>query len=91
MSKLDQIRALREAQYRERVNLVEQQAFPAPILRDRECNAPVPAGQSDLSSPQRLRAIKHSNRGRPRKTSDGFDKAAYQREYMRKRRAEAKE
>ena len=29
-------------------------------------------------------------RGRPRKTEAGFDKAAWQRDYMRKRRAEGK-
>jgi hypothetical protein len=29
-------------------------------------------------------------RGRPRKTGEGFDKAAWQRDYMRKRRAEGK-
>lgn len=91
MSKLDQIRALREARHKEHVSRPKQPIIPKAVIEEFEDTTPsVSVGVPSTPEQQKKNAAKRAQRGRPRKTEEGFDKATWQREYMRKRRAEGK-
>ena len=90
MSKVDQIRALREARYKEQSAPVKQPKIPKVVIDEFERLPSVTVGVPSTPEQQRENAVKRVKRGRPRKTDEGFDRPAYMRDYMRKRRAEAK-
>ncbi len=81
--KSDQLRALREANY-ERAQ--QERSQPSKIVEG--LRQAVEHAQGKRECKTTAIVVKH---GRPRKTEAGFDKTAYQRDYMRKRRTAAKE
>src|SRR4030095_5136442 len=92
--KSDQLRAMREARHAD-TNRGLRVSPPAPRNPDDEAGDGVmlesiahpPGLIDDIADAIQSGKLSLKKRGRPRKTEDGFDKAAWQREYMRKKRA----
>ena len=80
MSKLDQLRALRERQYQAAAKRLDEYVSPLTTMPPAEKEAVLSDDGPEISG-----EIKQKRA--PRGT---FDRVAYQREYMRKRRAKAK-
>jgi hypothetical protein len=90
--KSDQIRAMREANYAEQQKAVRRCFKACVVLRIKKPMEPAPkAGVPSKAILQQLADDVKPKRGRPRKTQEGFDKAEWQRDYMRKLRAQQKD
>jgi hypothetical protein len=78
MSKLDQLRAQREAWFSE----LRREIIKNPVNEDQKTRMMIQQAYADTVNKPKSNKSNKSN-----SESNGFDKKAYQREYMRKRRA----
>ena len=77
MSKLDQLRAQREARFEARLSEARREIIKNPVNEKQKTRMMLQQALADVVRPESNKSNSESN---------GFDKKAYQREYMRARR-----